>query len=258
MSITRVEQVFLGTLSSFMVILLTAGCTEETEEEVFRNDEFVTGFEWTACYEDIQPETGYDASEIANLECIAWEKQDDDQLVLEVYNLVSNCMYFDEGRWQLDARISDHNSLKLALAQTKPNPTACGNCAYDWRFVMEKIDWTRGLALDISIASCAQCDPYERRYSVPIHEIPRGIRCRKHKGYVDAGVTYGALHAPPTEDPSEVGECDEGLVLGTPASGTSRDVCLKPCTSDEECPEAGSYECDENQLCQLIEDLVEL
>lgn len=188
-------------------------------------------------------------------ECYRWERGDE-RVRFDVYNFGGGCNI----DWQASA--TPHGSSKLDLVLSNPSCEVyrCGSCLYDAAFEVdtEKTPLADDAKAQLIVANCSGERGTLGSWQLQPGDGAEGIRCNYTAGLAwhDRRVgRCGTLHAtcrnaglcnsgtPSTADP-----CDEGLACTE--VGDLQSMCLKKCTTSDDCPLQDVLEC-RDEVCQL-------
>ena len=177
--------------------------------------------------------TAEDTSTFVGLQCVSWALGDD--LSVDLINFASGCGFGSvdgETHWKGDAEWP-RDSAVILRATWNSYPTACGDCLYDFSYVVTPPATSETMRLETEIRACRDCDVD----GISVDLNPKsGVRCQYLDSTLRAELSAGSLHAAPKN-----GTCASGLIAVD--VGERLQVCATACGDDKACPGTGVFEC---------------
>jgi hypothetical protein len=175
-----------------------------------------------------------EAEAYQGLFCYAWQVNESGTVTIDVINYESGCAI----EWSPAETLVDYEHVELGIQNRSCAVAACGSCSYDLTFELAGL--TRKTATDLRIIE-SDCEGERYRTAepaeLPIDRESEGLLCRQ---IVDdfAGGCGGARQPPCTDEPGELGTCDDGCAEGLACVADvldDYDVCFTACESDADC-----------------------
>jgi len=184
------------------------------------------------------------------LRCVAWERADDQRLLLDLYNFEGAC----GAVWTGEGSLAADGSLAVHIDNPSCQIFKCGICLYDWSLDLHvSLPVNQSVGLDVAVDSCAG-EQTTAHVAALIGPEDTGIRCAlAHYGALNlqasAKGTCGQAGMPcegsllcGSGSLTSTGTCAAGLVCDSTAA-VNEPVCLVPCTTVADCPRADVYTC---------------
>jgi hypothetical protein len=184
----------------------------------------------------------------ATLSCADWAI-DAEELALQFVNFSSGCGIV----WTGAARVVEPGVVALELKNSQCAVAACGSCSYDarGRVPLEAVMGQPTVTLRLSLDNC-DGSPAVSEWIIDTSELVAGTRCQfTGYGFSPPKGTQYQLDLYESCDPNNPnlefwgidGVCAEAFTC-------TEEHCVPPCTTSEECPLNGAFECVDN-ACQL-------
>jgi hypothetical protein len=164
------------------------------------------------------------------LYCVEWQLTEN-RLELQVVNFDSSCGAEWQGRTRLEGE-----RVTIELENALCAVAGCGSCIFDTATVVE-LPSVADLTLALSLDPFCDGAPEVREWTLPLATEPRGISCDygRPPGLGLMGPEFMWCGA------GANGACDTGLSCIDQGQTSSR--CLRPCSSDADCPLPGGTRC---------------
>lgn len=184
------------------------------------------------------------AEELAGLRCVYWEMRPDGQLAVDFTNMRGAC----GAVYDADLAAGADGAREVRLLSD--GQAACGNCIYDWSFVLPPTDAGNPLRL---VHGLRGAEEYQQVAFDGTLSGPSGISCDQVAltgglaAYVGCGRRFGPCavngEAPPgcSGDAAAAG-CGVGDACVADTDGAG--FCQPACTSDSDCGDSGALVCD--------------
>ncbi len=174
------------------------------------------------------------------LECVGWSLEEGGSATIRLVNFTEACLLPGDPAWEGAASLRGSNRLDLRVASADDVAPACGDCTYDWTFVVDGLSCESDLGVQLETSRCTACTARGPIVAVlPVTESPEGMICRYLIPLPESVAVPGTTNMPCCTDPGAPG-CSTDT---TPCSGDllCREVppagglCVQPCTGDVDC-----------------------
>ncbi len=193
---------------------------------------------------------------LENLECVVWQRVDEETLSLELTNHSDTCGA-DYG-WTPRAERDDMGSVAFYLDNPKCDFAGCGSCAYDLKFTVSLDDGPDDVKVQLYGDDCFRERVLAREVMIPLSSAPNsGVLCTNYRESYGLSTVFACGQSPtfgPCDDRLRENQ-DESCSLcgaGSVCSEVSGDRrrCLPTCETEADCADFPSTRCMAG-LCQL-------
>ena len=192
-----------------------------------------------------------DATGLAGLRCVAWQRVGAGEIKLDLYNFESAC----GATWTGSAAWAVDGSLALHIDNPSCTIAKCGKCLYDWSFDLGfSFSATQATPLSITVDTCQGQQASTYYPLTTIGPEDQGMHCT----FADYGAldeqaatagTCGKAGWPcvgsllcGSGSSTSTGTCDAGLTCDSSAAA-DEPRCLVPCTTAADCPRPDAWSC---------------